>query len=174
MPRGHAATAGLPAVDPATGQGSSGLVWDAPESWVSEPPANEMRRAQYRIPGAGGDAELVVFYFGPNQGGPPIDNAKRWAMQFAQPDGSDPLAALKTRADEINGIPMLLVETTGTYNAGTMSSGPSVARENWALLGVVAQGGDANWFFKLTGPRRTVDAERASFEKLVGSLRRGA
>jgi hypothetical protein len=173
MPSGHAAAA-LPAVEPGSGQGESGLAWDTPAGWVAEPPANSMRRAQYRIPGAGGDAELVVFYFGPNQGGPPIDNAKRWAMQFTQPDGGDPLAALKTRTDEINGIPMLMVETTGTYNSGTMSGGPSVAMENWALLGVVAQGGDANWFFKLTGPRQTVDAQRGGFEKMIASLRRGA
>ena len=116
----------------------------------------------------------MVFYFGPNQGGPPLDNAQRWAMQFTQPDGSDPLAALKTRTGDIQGIPALFVETTGTYNSGTMSGGPAVAKENWALLGAVAQGGDANWFFKFTGPRKTVEAERAHFEALLGSLRRGS
>jgi hypothetical protein len=172
MPSGHAAM--LPAVEPGSGEGETGLAWDTPSNWVAEPPANSMRRAQYRIPGAGGDAELVVFYFGPNQGGPPLDNAKRWAMQFTQPDGRDPLAALKTRTDEINGIPALMVETTGTYNSGTMSGGPAVAMDNWALIGVIAQGGDANWFFKLTGPQKTVTAERAAFEKMIGSLRRGS
>jgi hypothetical protein len=176
MPSGPAATP-PPPVEPGTETGETGLAWDVPAAWIPEPPANSMRRAQYRIPGSpggGSDAELVVFYFGPNQGGPPLDNAKRWAMQFTQPDGSDPLAALKTRTDEIRGIPALFVETTGTYNSGTMSGGPSVTMENWALLGVVARGGDANWFFKLTGPKQTVDAERASFEKMIGSLRRGA
>ena len=163
----------LPPVDPQGGLGAAGLVWDAPASWVAEPPANPMRRAQYRVPGAAGDGELVVFYFGPNHGGPPLDNAQRWAMQFAQPDGSDPLAALKTRTGDIRGIPALFVETTGTYNSGTMSAAPATTKENWALLGVVAQGGDANWFFKFTGPKKTVEAERAAFEAMVGSLRRG-
>ena len=164
----------LPPVDPEGGLGAAGLVWTAPAGWVAEPPANPMRRAQYKVPGAAGDGELVVFYFGPNQGGPPLDNAQRWAMQFTQPDGSDPLAALKTRTGDIQGIPALFVETTGTYNSGTMSGGPAVAKENWALLGAVAQGGDANWFFKFTGPRKTVEAERAHFEALLGSLRRGS
>jgi hypothetical protein len=163
----------LPPVDPQGGLGAAGLVWDVPAGWVAEPPANPMRRAQYRVRGAAGDAELVVFYFGPNQGGPPLDNAQRWAMQFTQPGGGDPLAALQTRTGDIRGIPALFVETTGTYNSGTMSAGPAVAKENWALLGVVAQGGDANWFFKFTGPKPTIEAERAAFEAMVGSLRRG-
>ena len=125
----------LPPVDPQGGLGAAGLVWVAPASWVAEPPANPMRRAQYRVPGASGDGELVVFYFGPNQGGPPLDNAQRWAMQFAQPGGGDPLAALKTRSGDIRGIPALFVETTGTYNPGTMSSAAAEPKENWALLG---------------------------------------
>lgn len=163
----------LPPVDPQGGLGAAGLVWDAPKSWVSQPPANPMRRAQYKVPGAAGDGELVVFYFGPNQGGPPLDNAQRWAMQFAQPDGADPLAALKTRSGDIHGIPALFVETAGTYNPGTMSGAPAGMKENWALLGVVAEGSDANWFFKFTGPKATVEAERAAFEAMIGSVRRG-
>ncbi len=163
----------LPPVDPQGGLGAAGLIWDAPATWVAQPPANPMRRAQYRVPGTAGDGELVVFYFGPNQGGPPLDNAQRWAMQFAQPGGADPLSALKTRTGDIHGIPALFVETTGTYNPGTMSAAPAAAMANWALLGVVAEGGDANWFFKFTGPKATVEAERAAFEAMIGSVRRG-
>jgi hypothetical protein len=175
MPGGMGASGiALPPVDPQGGLGAAGLVWDAPKSWVAQPPANPMRRAQYKVPGAAGDGELVVFYFGPNQGGPPLDNAQRWAMQFAQPDGADPLSALKTRNGDIHGIPALFVETTGTYNPGTMSGAPAAAKENWALLGVVAEGGDANWFFKFTGPKATIDAERAAFEAMIGSIRRGS
>ena len=188
LPPGHPSTGGmggnmgasgiaLPPVDPQAGLGAAGLVWDVAASWIAEQPANPMRRAQYRIPGppgAGGDGELVVFYFGPNQGGPPLDNAQRWAQQFAQPDGSDPLKALKTREGDIQGIPALFVETTGTYDPGTMSSAPATPRENWALLGVIAQGGDSNWFFKFTGPKKTVEAERSAFEAMIGSLRRGS
>lgn len=163
----------LPPVDPAAGLGTAALVWDVPKGWVNQPPANPMRRAQYRVPGAAGDGELVVFYFGPDQGGPPLDNAQRWGMQFTQPDGSDPMKALKTRVGDIGGIPALFVETTGTYNSGSMTGGPAVAKPNWALLGVVAQGGDANWFFKFTGPKPTIDAERKAFEGMIASLHHG-
>ena len=47
-----------------------------------------MRHAQYRVPGGNGDGECIVFYFGPGEGGDPMSNARRWAGQFDQPDGS--------------------------------------------------------------------------------------
>jgi hypothetical protein len=41
------------------------------------------------------------------------------------------------------------------------------------LLGAIAQGPDANWFFRTTGPRATIEAQRAAFDGLIRSLRRG-
>lgn len=155
------------------GQGSAALAWSTPKGWTSEPPANEMRRAQYRVPGASGDAECVVFYFGPGQGGDPMSNAERWAGQFAQPGGGSPAAALKTRSEKVGAIQVLFVETHGTYQAGGMG-GPVVEKPNYALLGAVAEGPDANWYFKLTGPEATIQAQRAAFEAMIRSLKPGA
>ena len=36
----------------------------------------------------------------------------------------------------------------------------------------IAQGPDANWFFRATGPRATLEAQRAAFDGLVHSIRR--
>jgi len=44
----------------------------------------------------------------------------------------------------------------------------------YMLLGAIAEGPDANWFFKLTGPEATVEAQRAGFEALLKSLRKGS
>jgi hypothetical protein len=41
------------------------------------------------------------------------------------------------------------------------------------LLGAIARGPDANWFFKATGPRATMEANRAAFEAMVNSIRPG-
>jgi hypothetical protein len=41
------------------------------------------------------------------------------------------------------------------------------------LLGAVAPGPDANWFFKLTGPDKTVTAQRDAFIGMVKSLKPG-
>ncbi len=160
-------------VDP--GAGASGLTWDTPEAWIAEAPANSMRRAQYKVPGPGGDGECVVFYFGPGQGGDAMGNAVRWANQFTQPDGSPSVDRLKTEQSDIGGVALLKVEVGGTYQSGgPMMGGSSQSLPDHMLLGAVAQGADANWFFKLTGPRDTVEANRSAFDAMLGSLRAGS
>jgi hypothetical protein len=129
-----------------------------------------MRRAQYRVPGAGGDAECVVFYFGPGQGGDPTSNANRWASQFHTEEGRGQ-APLKTRSLEASGMKVLLVDVAGTYvgGMGGMDSGP---KAGYALLGAIVEGPESNWFFKLTGPEKTVAAQRPAFEQMVLKVKR--
>ena len=67
---------------PGSGTGMTGLSWKTPADWVARPPSSAMRKAQYRVPGEAGDAECVVFYFGPGQGGDAMANAERWAAQW--------------------------------------------------------------------------------------------
>jgi hypothetical protein len=152
--------------------GANAITWVAAEEWIPEPPKNQMRRAQYRVPGDAGDGELVVFYFGPGQGGDAMSNAERWSQQFKQPDGRPSSEVLQTVRGEVNGIQVLLIEMTGTYGGGRMTGAPE-AFEDYMLLGAVAEGGDAIWFFKLTGPRATLEAERGRFQDLVDSMTRG-
>jgi len=157
-----------------SGAGATGLGWSTPEGWVVETPSSNMRKAQYRVSGAGGDGECVVFYFGPGQGGEPMANAIRWAGQFVQPDGSSPQDAMKTEQIQVNGIPVMMIEVTGTYTGGgSMMGGPAQQIPDYMLLGAVAQGPDANWFFKFTGPEATLTEQREAFRQMVQSLQPG-
>ena len=124
------------------------------------------------MPGSGGDAELVVFYFGPGQGGDPQANAQRWASQFVDAQGAP--ATPRTRGGNVAGMDVLYVEAEGNYQQGAMTGGPVEQKGGHALLAAVVEGPDSNWFFKLTGPKATVEAQRAAFESLIGSLRPGA
>ena len=184
LPPGHPPTAGdagamaggmamVPSVDPRTGRGAAAIAWQAPAGWTAETPSNAMRRAQYRVPGAGGDGECVVFYFGPGQGGSPMANAERWAAQFADDKGQPATASMKTRTETVNGAQVLYVEAAGTYMSGGMMGDAVVPRPGWALLGAVVEGPDANWFFKFTGPAATVGAGRAAFEGMIRSVQHG-
>ncbi len=156
------------------GEGRLGLRWKVPTAWVEEPPSSSMRRAQYRVPGSAGDGECVVYYFGPNQGGDAMANAARWAGQFKQPDGSSSEQAMKTAKLEVPGIDVLVVDVTGTYSGGmTMTAAPAEEKPGYMLLGAIAAGPDANWFFKLTGPEGTLRAQRAAFEGMLRSLEVG-
>lgn len=176
LPPGHPPVGGQPAmelkpIDATLGKGDAGLAWNAPADWVAVPPSSTMRRAQYRVPGKAGDGECAVFYFGPGQGGDAQSNAERWAAQFLTADGQPTTA--KTRDLATASGKVLIVETAGAYQAGSMTGGAVESKPGYALLGAIAQGPDANWFFKLTGPQATVDAQRAAFQAMVSSIRRG-
>jgi len=173
LPPGHPPMGGgFDVAPPAQGAGSgaSGLAWTEPKDWVSETPSSAMRKAQYKVPGPGGDGECVVFYFGPGQGGDAMSNASRWASQFKTAAGQAPM---KTRELTTGETKVLMVEVLGTY-VGGMGSNVAGERPGYMLLGAIAQGPDSNWFFKLTGPEKTVQAQRAAFEAMVGSLKKGA
>jgi hypothetical protein len=151
-----------------------GLAWEVPEGWVEEPPASSMRRAQYRVPGPGGDGECIVFYFGPGQGGDPAANAVRWAQQFKQPDGSSSVDRMQVAMLEGTRVPVQIVEVTGTYDGGmTMTDAPAEQKAGYMLLGAIAQGADGPWFFKFTAPEATARAQRESLEAMMRSIRAG-
>ncbi|MCB1037850.1 MAG: hypothetical protein KDD47_28710 [Acidobacteria bacterium] len=180
MPPGHPPVStpdspvdALPPVPEGAGTGSAGLEWKVPDSWSSVPPSSSMRRAQYRVPGSGGDGECVVFYFGPGQGGTPMANARRWAEQFTQPDGRASTEVMETEELEVNGVRVLWVQVTGTYGGGMTMGPPKPPQSGSMLLGAIAQGGDANWFFKVTGPESTLRENAEAFRGMIGSLRSG-
>ena len=175
LPPGHPPVGGQGSrpTTPPPSPGGQALAWTTPSGWKQETPTSSMRRAQYSIPGSGGPGECAVFYFGPGEGGDAQSNAARWAGQFRRPDGTPVGDAFKTREIKVGDIPVLMVEVTGTY-VGGMGGGPSgPERPNQMLLGAIARGPDANWFFRATGPRATMEAQRAAFESMIRSLKRG-
>ncbi len=179
LPEGHPPIASadsggaVPPPPAGSGTGTAALEWVVPAGWVEESPATQMRKAQYRIEGAAGAAECVVFYFGPGQGGDAQSNAARWASQFAQPDGGDSRDAMKTSSLTLGDIEVLVIEVTGTY-VGGMGGGDGAQKPGHMLLGAVAAGPDANWFFKLTGPQATVETQHEAFLGMVRSLKKTA
>ncbi len=163
----------LPGDTPPAEPGPGSFGWEVPDGWTVEEPASSMRLAQYRVPGEAGDGECVVFYFGPGQGGDPRSNAMRWARQFEQTDGSSSLDVMQVTELPGGALRIQLVEVTGTYDGGmTMTDAPADKKPGYMLLGAIAQGPDAPWFFKLTGPEATVRAQRTAFVGMLESLGR--
>ncbi len=173
--RSPARTLALPERGPAAEAAApETLVWTIPPDWAEEPPASSIRLAQYRVPGPAGDAECVVFYFGPGQGGDPASNALRWAGQFEKADGGSAADAMRLTELERTEVAVHLVEVSGTYDGGmTMTDAPAEKKPGFMLLGGIAQGADAPWFFKLTGPAATVRAQREAFLDMLRSIRPG-
>jgi hypothetical protein len=173
LPSGHPPVTGGAAGGESAPQ--AGLIaWTVPASWKEETPSSQMRYAQFRVPGVDGDpedAECAVFYFGPGQGGSPKDNATRWIGQFVQPDGSSSESRSKTEIKSVGGKEVMFVEVAGTYTASMSGMQAGEPKKDYAMLGAIVPGPDAPWFFKLTGPKRTVEASREAFTSLVTSTR---
>jgi hypothetical protein len=144
------------------------LAWDAPSGWESVPNPNAMRKATYKVKRAEGDpedAELSV-----SQAGGSVDaNIQRWVGQFAKKSDDSPKRAETT----VNDIKVTQVEVHGTFAGSGMPGMPAgEPKPSYALLGAIAETPTGGlWFFKLTGPDKTVTAAKADFDKLVNSLR---
>ena len=153
---------------------STGLTWKAPATWKATTPTNQMRKAQYALPAAAGDppeGECVVFYFGPGQGGDVQANVDRWRSMFTAADGSP--GPSKVGDIKVAGRTITRVEATGTYTPTSMGAGsePPPPKPGWMMLGAVVPGPEANWFFRCTGPKKTIEGERANFDALLASIR---
>jgi len=160
----------MPSAAPAEAGGS--LTWTVPASWIEEPPASSMRKAQYSLPAAPGDPEpgqCAVFYFGVGQGGDIQGNVDRWAAQFADAAGGHP--APKVTEGSVAGRKVMKVTTEGTYTPSPMMGGDMTPKPGQMLLGAIVEGADSNWFFKCTGPKKTVQMHRKEFDALIDSVR---
>ena len=144
-----------------------------PTEWTEQTPSSSMRKAQYalqKVAGDGEDGELAVFYFGMGQGGSVEANIERWIGQISQPDGSSSKDKAKTSKKEIGGMTVTLVDVSGTYSAGMMSNAPP--RQGYRMLAAVAETPEGPWFFKLTGPEKTIAKWSSSFDQFIGSFRK--
>jgi hypothetical protein len=146
------------------------ITWLDPPAFKRVPPSNPMRKAAYVVPRATGDAEdgeLTVFYFGPGQGGSIDANVDRWVKQFTDTKPGD-----VRRADrEANGLKQHTVELdSGTFSSG-MPGGTAKPKPNFGLVGGIVETPSGVYFFKLTGPSKTVKQAKPDFYKLLDSVK---
>jgi hypothetical protein len=151
------------------------ITWVDPPGLRRVPPKSPMRKASYEVPKVAGDAEdgeLAVFYFGPGQGGSIDANVDRWVKQFSGVDPGD----VKRADREANGLRQHTVEVQhGTFDAGQMSMGaPGGPKKDYALEGAIVEAPSGAYFFKMTGPAKTIAAARPAFLQLLDSVRAGS
>lgn len=160
----------LPAAKPSA---ELALDWKDPSGWERLPSTSSMRKATYRIPAAEGDTEpgeLAVFYFGADQGGSVDANMQRWAKQFSGVE--DQSIVRSERA--VNDLTQHLIEIpSGSYvdSMAAMRGGSADPKANYGLLGAVVEAPTGKYFFKFTGPAKTVKENRAKFYEMLESLR---
>lgn len=152
---------------------SAGLRFSVPAEWTRVPAPSDMRAAQFRVPRAGADTEdgdLVLFFFGPGQGGSADQNVDRWTGQFTQPDGKPSKDAAVVTIRTVKGLKLTSVDVAGDYKPAPMGGAGGAVKPGWRLLAAVVEGPGGPWFWRLTGPAATVAAAKPPFDAMLASL----
>ena len=137
------------------------IAYDVPKGWEVMPNTNQMRKATIKVPRQAGDTDDAELTF-TTAGGTKDANVARWCNQLGQTEPS------KREERTVNGMSVTIVEVKGAY-AG-MGGGPK--KDNFMLLGAIVPAAEKQlFFFKMTGPEKTVTASRKDFDAFVGSFR---
>ncbi|MFM2012121.1 MAG: hypothetical protein RLZZ396_905 [Planctomycetota bacterium] len=142
---------------------------EKPASWKTVPPKSNIVQYEFRAP-AEGDQTARVTVMGATGG---IEaNIVRWIGQFEGLTRADAKIDKKT----IQKTTVHIVELEGTYKdsmgGGPFAPGPVKKMENHAMIGLIfeLEGGETV-FVKMTGPKKTVAAEREAVMKMVEGLK---
>lgn len=141
-----------------------------PDGWVTEPPANAMRKAQYKLPGEAGDAELVVTYFGTGGAGGVDANIARWIGQFSESDGG------KTSKQTVAGMKVTVLDIRGSFVGmqRPMGGGSNATKTGQRMLAAIVEAPAGAFYFKLVGPEVTVTKWETSFDQFVKAMKPSA
>lgn len=150
------------------------LQFDVPKDWLRIEPTSPMRLAQFALPRVDGDpedAECVVYHFG-GEGGTVEANLERWTNQMLQPDGRGSVEVATTTSYEVAGLQVTVLDVPGTFAAEVRpGSKMRYYKRGFRLRAAVVESPEGPFFFKLTGPDRTVTRWEPTFTALIDSVR---
>jgi hypothetical protein len=142
-----------------------------PEGWKEQPVTSGMRRGHWKVDAEGGEAELIVYYFGQMGAGSVEKNLERWYGQFEQPDGRPSKEVAQTTEKTVADMKVTRVDVGGRYVAEVRPGGGQrhdVA--NARMLAAIVDAPDGAYYFKLVGPDPTVKAVAADFDSMIDSV----
>jgi hypothetical protein len=143
-----------------------------PAGWTEKPITSSMRTAQFALPGPAGEAELIVYYFGEGGAGSVQDNLDRWLDMFQQPSGKPTKDVAKIEKTKLGGQEATLVSVTGRYVTTTMpGGGDPIDKADQALIGAIVESPRGPYYWKLVGPKATVDAHAPKVRAMLTSLK---
>ena len=161
MPAGHPAFSRSGAADKIS------VEYESPPGWQSQP-ASGIRRAVFRVTDGSREAMVTVIDF-PAGAGPmiadPLANVNRWRSEVGlEPLSADDLSAA-TEPIEIASLQASYVEAIPDASKSQES------KADHGTLAAMATSGDVVWFFKITGDRELVVAQRDQFKTFLKSVR---
>jgi hypothetical protein len=173
MPGGPSAAGGMmhetaaPADVPSNEVNLGKYVLTASKAWTRKQPKIDIILAEFSLPRAEGDpadGRLTVTV----AGGSVAENIDRWRKQF----GDKPEKESQDKID-VSGVPITLVDFSGTYQGGAMPGMMAAAAElpHYRMLGAIFDLDGQLHFLKCYGPAKTIAARADEFRALVKSLK---
>jgi hypothetical protein len=144
-----------------------GIEWDVPEGWKEDTKPRMMRAATYYAPGAKGNAEVSVFFFGQGQGGDVEANITRWVSQFQ----NVPKNGVKRAESEANGLKRFTVSIAQGDFASGMPGQPQGQQTDWGMEGAIVETPTGSYYFKMVGPADSVKEQASAFLLLLDSIK---
>ncbi|MCI0650541.1 MAG: hypothetical protein L0Z55_01510 [Planctomycetes bacterium] len=151
--------------------------WTPPAEWkpVPIPHGNNSRKEQLSLPApppaAAADAgELIVHFFGKDQGGGVEANLERWKGQFEKaPDAKEEDFA-QTSKQKVDGLDVTILEVRGAYTGSGMPGAPAGPKKpDWMLLAAIVETAGGNFYIKTVGPRATLEHwKKAWYQTILG------
>jgi hypothetical protein len=148
----------------------AGMVATKPATWIEHPPVQRgMEQTRFAVPGRNDSsaAEIVVFYFGPNQGGPLQANIDRWKGQFRPNEDGSPVDADVSEMTSDGDLAITLVEIFGDY----MRMGAAFYSPKQHFITAIVEGPIGQVFIRFVGDEATVTPNREAFLEMITSLR---
>lgn len=164
LPAGHPPIAAP--LDSTADRAAAPFKYDLPAGWQTRP-AGGMRKVDVLVQDGDKSAVFTAIDF-PSNSPPmmsdPIANVRRWRGEVGLPPLSDDEIKSTMQPIEIDGTKAMLVEAVP-------DGGQSQADR--ATIAAMFTRGDAIWFFKLSGDRDVVAAQKDKFENFLKSVRFG-
>ena len=141
--------------------------YESPDGWQPLP-ASGIRKAAFRVADGAREAMVTVIGFSAASGpmiADPLANVNRWRSEV----GLEPLAAgdLSAAAEPIEIASLQAIYVEAIPDA-SKSQEPNA---DHGTLAAMATGDDVIWFFKITGDRDLVVAQRDQFKSFLKSVR---
>ena len=125
-----------------------------PDGWL-DGDVRGMRRLAYYAGKSTKAPEFTVIDLAVG-GSDTVPNVQRWRQQVKLPNGTPEEIGKDVKKISLGAVEGDYVELVG---------------ETDAMLGVIVRSGDRGWFFKLSGPREAVLAQKAQFETFMQSVK---
>jgi hypothetical protein len=143
-----------------------------PADWTEKPSTSSMRAAQFQLPApAGGDTEVIVYYFGETGAGSVQANVDRWVSQFKQPDDKPSSEVAKVEKAQYAGQEASVVSVSGRYVAPATPGGQPMDKPDQALVAAIVPSPKGPYYFRLIGSKAAVAAQEKPFRDALASLK---